>query len=930
MSELLVRTYGMGEFTAQVFNAVALTVDHPGFKVVLSGAFLISMVVAIYQFTKVKDISILAKNIFLYIGVVSLLIIPKYKVTIHDDVVGNNYGVANVPMGLAAPAYLITNTFYGLTSIVETMFHWPNDQSYAKTGFLFASSVVRNSTQFKLNSPEVNSSLNSFLSQCVFYDIYLGRYTLDELLKSNDMWEIIKSNSAKNRAFMLDNEVTMCNEGVKVLDAKINKTLDSTFSSYAKIIFPGTSSTNYDNKILVGKLLTSVGSSYSYLTGVSKGGFEILKQNILVNAVQDAALNNSELGMYSYAVTRANAQKVVANTTTGIMMARWLPVMTGATETMIYALFILVVIYALFTNGEKVFFNYVMTMVWVGSWPVVYAILNFGFTWAIRLKSHGSGLSFYDSNYLSQTQYDMSSLFGYFTILVPYISWGMMNLAKQGLGSVFTQMSQLVGSSTQSLSMASSGEAVTGNMQFGNTSFNNHSMFNDSGFKHDTNLGYQSGSITSQIASGSAITRTVDGTEVLNMESGISRLNTGINFQDRISSSITNHADTSLSFAKGSQVSWAENMLSSIRQMEDVGTTLNASVNSGDSYSLSSSSGFQKSATDYVSAIEKFAHDNGMSKQDAGRYLAGAYVNASAHVEFGSDKQLIGKVIQATTGTSGGAKISGGIKGEADRSWTTTDSENFQKAQEFINQNNLSETLDKAIRGVEEERYQTDNRSGSHVNEAIASSLDKAKQASFNFNKNYQESISYREAASIAKDNASMININANQDFIEYVSKQPLANSNSPMGTNQAETILRSDHQLRDLYAKDFIKQQTETYMERFKGDHNINESSVKSFNNLKRDYVQFTNKMVNDNIDNKNIVGNNNEALSLKNTFADKSIETKVKSDIAHHSQTISNMMEQHETKQKEFKNIINNKVKNNPELERPVNKILDLVEDN
>ena len=74
MSELLVRTYGMGEFTAQVFNAVALTVDHPGFKIVLSGAFLISMVVAIYQFTKVKDISILAKNIFLYVGVYHCLL----------------------------------------------------------------------------------------------------------------------------------------------------------------------------------------------------------------------------------------------------------------------------------------------------------------------------------------------------------------------------------------------------------------------------------------------------------------------------------------------------------------------------------------------------------------------------------------------------------------------------------------------------------------------------------------------------------------------------------------------------------------------------------------------------------------------------------------------------------------------------------------
>ncbi len=928
MSELLVRTYGMGEFTAQVFNAVALTIDHPGFKIVLSGAFLISMVVAIYQFTKVKDISILAKNIFLYVGVISLLVIPKYKVTIHDDVVGNNYGVDNVPMGLAAPAYLITNTFYGLTSIVETMFHWPNDQSYSKTGFLFASSVVRNSTQMKINDPDLNLSMNSYLSQCVFYDIYLGRYTLDELLKSNDIWEIIKNNAAKNRAFLLDNQVTMCNEGVKVLDAKINKSLDNTFVSYAKILFPGVSSKDYDNKVLAGKLLTSVGGSYNYLTGVSKGGFDILKQNIMVNAIQDAALNNPELGMYSYAVTRANAQKVVANTTTGIMMARWLPIMTGATETMIYALFILVVIYALFTNGEKVFFNYVMTMVWVGSWPVVYAILNFGFTWAIRLKSYGAGLSFYDSNYLSQTQYDMSSLFGYFTILVPYISWGMMNLAKQGLGSVFTQMSQLVGSSTQSLAMASSGEAVTGNMQFGNTGFNNHSMFNTSGFKHDTNMGFQSGSISTQLASGSSITRTIDGTGVVNMESGISRLNTGINYHEKIGTSLSNQSDNSMSVTEGNLLTHVENKISAVRQVADVGTALNNSINSGESYSLSKSSGFQKSATEFDSAIEKFSHDTNMSKQDAGRYLTAAYVNASAHLEFGTDKQLIGKVVQLASGTSGGATLSTGVRGEADRTWTTTDSENFQKAQEFLRQNNLSETIDKALRGVQEERYQTDNRSGSHVNENIAASLDAAKQASINYSKNYQESLSYREAANYVKDNAASININANQEFIEYVANQPLGNSSKPMGLHQAEALLRSDHQLRNLYANNFIEQQTNKYYQEFKTNHHLDGSHVKKYDNLDKEYQNLSGQVDKNNVTNKNAVTNDPRSISLNNTFHDESLVSKVKDDVIKHNKSMNEIIDQQENRREEFKQMVGTKVKSNKDLDRPVSKIVDMAD--
>jgi conjugal transfer mating pair stabilization protein TraG len=313
------------------------------------------------------------------------------------------------------------------------------------------------------------------------------------------------------------------------------------------------------------------------------------------------------------------------------------------------------------------------------------------------------------------------------------------------------------------------------------------------------------------------------------------------------------------------------------------------------------------------------------------RYIAGAYVNGSAYAEFGTDRQIIGKVMQVATGVSGGGKISGGLKFEGDRSWTTTDSENFQKAQEFIRNNNLSETLDNAIRGVQEERYQTDNRSGSHINKNIAASLDTAKQASINFSKNYQESVSYREAASVAKDNAAMININANQSFIEYVAKQPLANSNSPMGIHQAEAVLKSDHQLRDLYAKDFINQETDQYIKQFKHEYNINEGNVAARNTLNRDYNQVTNQITKDNIINKNRINSNNDALNLKNTFNnDETIKSKVISDVANHSKDINRMIEQHENRRDDFKNIITDRVKNNKKLEQPVNKILDLVEDN
>jgi conjugal transfer mating pair stabilization protein TraG len=584
MSELIVYTYGIGEFASQVFNAVAATINNDSFKDVLKGAFLIALTLSVYRYILTKSIPDLAKNIFLYIGVTAILLMPTRNILVKDEVVGNSYSISNVPLGLAYPAHLVSTLFYGLTRLVETSFHFNDDLNYSKSGFLFASHIVRNSAQVKITDPNLNESLKSFISNCVFYDVYLGAYTFKDLLTSDNTWQLITARASANRAFDLNGKITVCKDGVDYFNRQWGETIETSLEKYAKFILPYYKDKGSDIK---NKILAGVGNGYAYLTKNSQNAADILKQNILVNAINDAALENPESSMYSYAVARANSQKSVANVGTGIMMARWLPAMQGAMECMMYAMFILVAIYALFTNGEKVISNYILTLVWLASWPVVYAVMNFGFTWVIAMRSSGLGLSFYDSSALSQIQSDMASLFGYFSLSVPYFAWGLINLARQGLGSVFTQMAQLVGSSTQSYAMSSSGEAVTGNYSLGNTSFNNHSMYNTSGFKHDTNANFATGSTTSMITSGSTITTMADGTEVLNMEPGISRLNTGINFQDRMSTSMTSHADTSFSFAKGNQLSWAENMLSSVRQVEDFGTMINSSINSGDSYSLS-------------------------------------------------------------------------------------------------------------------------------------------------------------------------------------------------------------------------------------------------------------------------------------------------------------------------------------------------------
>jgi hypothetical protein len=55
----------------------------------------------------------------------------------------------------------------------------------------------------------------------------------------------------------------------------------------------------------------------------------------------------------------------------------------------------------------------------------------------------------------------------------------------------------------------------------------------------------------------------------------------------------------------------------------------------------------------------------------------------------------------------------------------------------------------------------------------VGSSFDKAQQVRHEVMANYQQSQSYRQAASFAEENATSINSNANQAFMQWMQKRP-------------------------------------------------------------------------------------------------------------------------------------------------------------
>jgi len=697
--------YGSGELVKRFLEAVAMLIKpSSGYYSYLGLAFLLAAFMSAIQYIQTKQLSVLVYAVLRYTIITSVLLSPMATVQVIDEVYpGENLSVQHVPLGLALPASLSSGFFHGLTRLVETVFHMPDDLNYTRNGFLFASSLVQKSTGFIVINAKDGQNLKNYVEQCVFYDIHHGKYSYDELKEADDIWQLVSAKPSPIRAFLFDNKVVTCQEGTTLLEQRWNDIITESGVKYAKAIFPGLK--KQSEAQLKTALLSSLETSYQHLTALSKSSTDIMKQLIMFNAISDGAMNHSALSALSYSKSRGDMQKFLGSVNTGMLAAQWLPILKDVIECMLYAVFILIVIYALFADGYKVLINYAISLAYLGSWPVVYAFLNYGATFALRLTSSGYSLNMMDLPYLNTTNYYLSAIFGYVTLTVPYLAWQLINLGKQGLGSALTQLSQLVGGSTQNIAMATAQEVATGNFSLGNTSFDNRSMANTSGFKYDQNLNYANGMMSVSTPGGAVISQFQDGHSAINQMPALSNLNTQIHLADSLRTSAGEQADTAYQAALNDAVSYTQHMDTAFRGMLDYGKSVSVSESSGDTQSVTKSAASSDSLQNILQDVNRFAESNNISIEKSYKHLMGAYLNGNLHASVSSDKTLIGKGVEKILGVSGAISGTAGKKSEWDKTDSNSDSILFSKAQEFVQNGNFSENLETSLRAILSNEY---------------------------------------------------------------------------------------------------------------------------------------------------------------------------------------------------------------------------------
>ncbi|EEU5547171.1 conjugal transfer mating pair stabilization protein TraG [Escherichia coli] len=725
---------------------------------------------------------------------ISLLVNVRTSVQIIDnsDLV-QVHRVDNVPVGLAMPLSLTTRIGHAMVAGYEMVFAQPDSATYSKTGMLFGANLIVKSTDFLSRNPEIINLFQDYVQNCVLGDIYLNhKYTLEDLMASSDPYTIIFSQPSplrqvpnNNYSFLQSSEpFVSCKDASVGLKDKLNfdtNTGGKTWHYYVQQLFGG----RPDPDLLFRELLSD---SYSYFYGASQSASQIMRKNVTINALKEgitsnAACNGDTASLVSLATTSSMEKQRLAHVSVGHVIMRNLPMVQTILTGITIGIFPLLVLAAAFNKMTlPVLKGYVFALMWLQTWPLLYAILNSAMTF--YAKQNGAPVVLSEVSQIQLKYSDLASTAGYLSAMIPPLSWMMV----RGLGAGFSSVYSHFASSSITPTASAAGSVVDGNYSYGNMQTNNVN-----GFSWSTNSTTSFGQMTHQTGSGATATQTRDGSMVMDASGAMSRLPVGINATRQIAAAQQEMARESMNKAESALHGFSSSIASAWNTLSQFGS------NRGSSDSVTSGADSTMSAQDSMmasrmrSAVESYAKAHNISNEQATQELASRSTRASAgmygdaHAEWGIKPKILG--------VGGGAGVRGG--GRAGIDWEDNDahtaSSNTQSSHNARHDIDARATQDFkeasdyfTSRKVSESGSHTDNNADSRVDQ-LSAALNSAKQSYDQYTTNMTRSHEYAEMASRTESMSGQMSEDLSQQFAQYVMKHApqdaeaiLTNTSSP------------------------------------------------------------------------------------------------------------------------------------------------------
>jgi conjugal transfer mating pair stabilization protein TraG len=771
--------YG-GDMWRQVFNGVVTVIGSDTYDTLKRIVGLFGVLGVMFSFVKSRNPTVFLHWLAVFFVITSVLLVPKRSVQIVDVTdPAAVYEVDNVPAGLAFIAGLTTSTEFGLARLYEYSFSRPDSLTYTKSGMLFGSQIVAQTTDFRSQNPQLSQMLTDYVENCVVGDILLNnKYTVSQLLNSTDPLTLITDNPSPLRGLYQDTgggrQFITCQQAAVIknligADVRIGGT---TWHALATRIF----GTRVSGDTLLGNAMDE---SYNFFYAGGLSASQIMRNNITNAAIRDgwkgfAARSSDTANLLNLATESSLTKQRISWGAGGVIAARTLPMFQSLMMLVLIALFPLVIALALVNHdifGLKTLKLYAGGFIYFTMWPVMFAILNSLANFYLQTKTGATPLVLANQDQVALQHSDAANIAGYLSMSIPVLAFFLT----KGAASVG---SQVVGSVMSSAAFATGGQAST--TADGNWSFNNMSMDNVNANKFDTNMLRRSGSQSIQTGNNAMMTQTADGHTVVDTSQAISNLPVSMRLSSLASSGFSEQARQAQQQAQSSLDGYNHSVTSGFQQMNQLtqqsGNSDTVTQGSDNSVATSMSRGVSK----MQSAVESYAKSHNVSEQQAYNQLmditnqgsAGAGVRG--YVKFDSGDQLAGKLGKWATGLSAGGEgnISADLRHTTGSSHGTQDSHSegrdnrhdqssqeardFRQGMDMVTSTRLSES-----------GSHTDNQSNS-LAQQFAATLNDAKSQYHQYTESSTRSQEFSRMATLSQTQSASLDANYNQEFVDW------------------------------------------------------------------------------------------------------------------------------------------------------------------
>ena len=808
---LEIYTIAGGDWFRGNLNAIAAFMSTGTWSSIEKMCIAFSVLIVASSWVKKHNVMDLVGWVFA-LTLVSMLVVIRKPVQIIDySNVSQVYQVDNVPIGLAIPASLTTRVGNALVQSYEMIFSLPDSVTYSKTGMLFGSNLIAKSTDFLSQNPEITTLFSDYVQNCVMGDIFLNhKYSFEELLNSSDPYTIIFSNPSPLRGvFDKNNQFKTCQEASRDLKSALaldSQTGGKTWNYYVRQLFGGKPNPDL-------QFSQMIGDSYNFYYSTGQSAGQIIRQNDTMNALRSgiqsyAARSGDTASLVNIANTSSLEKQRLAQATMGHQALRSLPLMQTVVMGIMIGLFPIMVMAAMFNMMTmQVIKGYFYALMWLQSWPLLYAILNSAM--AYYAKQNGVPVVLSELSQVQLKNSDIATTAGYISMMIPPLTWAMIKSMGAGFSSAY---SHFASSGLSSTSQASS------SVVDGNYSFSNMQTDNVSGNSWNTNSSTAFGQMSRQLGNGGMGTQTRDGSMVWDSSGAMSKLPVDINVGRQIASAQQQMARESDVQAESSLQGYNSSVTSAWNSLKQFGTNMGTSASTTTGADNTESSQDSMAKSKMWNAVVSNAKANNISNEesfqqlmdDSSKRTQSFDIHASG--KWSSGDQLFGKLGKLGTGLS--AEVGG--KGSAGWGHSSGDTDNVSSSGRESHDSRHDTSSQAAKDFKEASDYitshktstsgnTTDNNASSRVDQ-FSTSLSSAKNSYDQYTNSRTRSHELSEMASRTESMSGQMSENLTQQFANFVQQRSPQNAEAILTNTSSPEVAAQ----RESLAREFVKEQVE------------------------------------------------------------------------------------------------------------------------